>query len=115
MTNKTNREGFEENVDLVDVIAVHSIHYLDLIRAMLGNPVGIHARTLGHPGNELAQTRTSAILDFGGDVRCTLSINHDQEREVGWLSVQVAPERVAGLADAMTAAGWTVRDFESPS
>ena len=60
-------------------IAVHSIHYLDLIRAMLGNPVGIHARTLGHPGNELAQTRTSAILDFGGDMRCTLSINHDHD------------------------------------
>lgn len=60
-------------------IAVHSIHYLDLIRAMLGNPVGIHARTLGHPGNELAQTRTSAILDFGGDMRCALSINHDHD------------------------------------
>ncbi|MCX5571619.1 Gfo/Idh/MocA family protein [Kaistia nematophila] len=60
-------------------IAVHSIHYLDLIRGMLGNPTGIHARTLGHPGNELAQTRTSAMLDFGPDVRCTLSINHDHD------------------------------------
>jgi predicted dehydrogenase len=58
-------------------IAVHSIHYLDLIRAVLGNPVGVHARTLGHPNNDLAQTRTAAILDFAPDQRCVLSINHD--------------------------------------
>ena len=58
-------------------IAVHSIHYLDLIRAFLGNPVGVHARTTGHPSTDLAQTRTSAILDYGGDIRCTLSINHN--------------------------------------
>ena len=58
-------------------IAVHSIHYLDLIRAVLGNPAGVHARTLGHPGSEVAQTRTAAILDFAPDVRCVLSINHD--------------------------------------
>ncbi|HMN85553.1 MAG TPA: Gfo/Idh/MocA family oxidoreductase [Bauldia sp.] len=58
-------------------IAVHSIHYLDMIRALLGNPTGVHARTLGHPATDLAQTRTAAILDFGGDIRCTLSINHN--------------------------------------
>lgn len=41
-----------------------------------------------------------------------LSIDHDLEREVGWLSVQVAPEKADDLAAAMTAAGWTVRDRE---
>ena len=60
-------------------IAVHSIHYLDLIRSLLGNPKGVHARTLGHPGADLAQTRTSALIDFGDDVRCTLSINHNHD------------------------------------
>ena len=60
-------------------IAVHSIHYLDLVRHFLGNPSGIHARTLGHPSSDLAQTRTSAMLDFGGDLRCTLSINHNHD------------------------------------
>ena len=58
-------------------IALHSIHYLDLIRAILGNPLGIHAKTLGHPSSSMAQTRTSAILDYGQRVRCALSINHD--------------------------------------
>lgn len=60
-------------------IAVHSIHYLDLIRGLLGNPSGVHARTLGHPSTELAQTRTSALLDFAADQRVTLSINHDHD------------------------------------
>lgn len=60
-------------------IAVHSIHYLDLIRALMGNPVGVHARTLGHPGTDLAQTRTSALLDFAPDQRVTLSINHNHD------------------------------------
>ncbi|WDR05242.1 Gfo/Idh/MocA family oxidoreductase [Devosia rhodophyticola] len=60
-------------------ISVHSIHYLDMIRALLGNPNGIHVRTMGHPNHELAQTRTSAILDFADGIRTTLSINHDHD------------------------------------
>lgn len=60
-------------------IAVHSIHYFDFIRSLLGNPTGVHARTMGHPASDMAQTRTSAILDFGEQVRCTLSINHDHD------------------------------------
>lgn len=60
-------------------ISMHSIHYLDLIRGLLGNPLGVHARTLGHPNHAVAQTRTSAILDYGERVRCALSINHDHD------------------------------------
>jgi predicted dehydrogenase len=60
-------------------IAVHSIHYLDLIRAFSGNPVGVHARTMGHPSTDLAQTRTSALIDFEDGVRTTLSINHNHD------------------------------------
>jgi predicted dehydrogenase len=60
-------------------IAVHSIHYLDTIRALMGNPVGVHARTIGHPSTDLAQTRTSAIFDFAADRRVTLSINHNHD------------------------------------
>ena len=60
-------------------IAVHSIHYLDLIRHLAGDPSSVLARTLRHPSSDLAQTRTSAILDFGETLRCTLSINHDHD------------------------------------
>jgi predicted dehydrogenase len=58
-------------------IALHSIHYFDLIRQILGDPQGVHAKTLGHPNHTVAQTRTSAILDYGDTIRCNLSINHD--------------------------------------
>ncbi|HWL70851.1 MAG TPA: Gfo/Idh/MocA family oxidoreductase [Geminicoccus sp.] len=60
-------------------ILSHSIHYLDLIRALMGNPVAVLARTMGHPDTKLAQTRTSAILDYGDDRRVTLSINHHHD------------------------------------
>lgn len=60
-------------------IAMHSIHYLDLIRQLLGDPQGIHAKTIGHPNHDVAQTRTSAILDYGDTVRCALSVNHDHD------------------------------------
>jgi len=60
-------------------IAMHSIHYLDLIRGLLGDPLGVHAKSIGHPNHDVAQTRTSAILDYGDRVRCSLSINHDHD------------------------------------
>ncbi len=60
-------------------IAVHSIHYLDLIRGFVGDPIGVHAKTLGHPKSDMAQTRTTAILDYGERLRCALSINHDHD------------------------------------
>jgi predicted dehydrogenase len=60
-------------------IAMHSIHYLDFIRSLLGNPRGVHAKTIGHPNHDVAQTRTAAILDYGERVRCVLSVNHDHD------------------------------------
>ncbi|WP_416798645.1 Gfo/Idh/MocA family protein [Ciceribacter azotifigens] len=60
-------------------IAMHSIHYLDVIRQVLGDPRGVHAKSIGHPNHRMAQTRTTAILDYGDRVRCALSINHDHK------------------------------------
>ncbi len=58
-------------------ILLHSIHYMDFIRSLLGNPLGVHAKTLGHPNDTTSNTRTAAILDYGDRVRCALSINHN--------------------------------------
>lgn len=38
-----------------------------------------------------------------------LSIEHDSSREVGWLSVEVAPDHATRLRSAMTDKGWTLR------
>lgn len=58
-------------------ISLHSIHYLDFIRGLLGDPLGVHAKSMGHPSSKIAQTRTAAILDYGDRLRCALSINHN--------------------------------------
>ena len=58
-------------------ILLHSIHYLDAIRDILGNPTGVHARTMGHPSSTVSNTRSSLMLDYGPQVRCNLSINHN--------------------------------------
>lgn len=61
-------------------IAVHSIHYLDLIRSLVGEPEGVFARSLSDPRvPDLAQTRTSVILDYGKRLRALLSVNHNHD------------------------------------
>lgn len=84
----------EERVE----IAVHSIHYLDLIRALLGNPLSVSARTMGHPRHSLAQTRTAAILDTRPGVRCVLSINHDHDFGRRFQDAAIRAEGVTGAA-----------------
>jgi|TARA_B100001079_G_scaffold188670_1_gene162649 predicted dehydrogenase len=61
-------------------IAVHSIHYLDTIRAIAGNPNGVFARSMRDPrAKDFAQTRTSVILDYGDALRSSMSINHNHQ------------------------------------
>ncbi len=61
-------------------ILVHSIHYLDTIRAIAGNPQGVFARSTGDPrAADFAQTRTSVILDYGDRLRALMSINHNHQ------------------------------------
>lgn len=57
-------------------ILLHSIHYLDMIRDLAGNPLGIHARTMGHPNSTVSNVRSSLMLDYGPRLRCNVSINH---------------------------------------
>ena len=67
---------FLEGLPRVEIL-LHSIHYMDFIRSVLGDPDGVHAKTLGHPSGATSNTRTAAILDYGDRVRCALSINHN--------------------------------------
>lgn len=60
-------------------IVSHSIHYIDLIQSLVGPPKGVMARGFSHPGSRLADTRTTAILDYGPDLRVALSINHHHD------------------------------------
>jgi predicted dehydrogenase len=64
--------------DLAHVeVPMHSIHYLDLIRSLLGEPRSVMSRSVPHPAHpSLRDARTSTILDFEAPIRCCLSLNH---------------------------------------
>ena len=67
---------FLKTLDRVEV-PLHSIHYIDWIRSVLGNPKGVYCQSVKHPKvTELADCRTSAIFNYGDQVRCCMSINH---------------------------------------
>ena len=58
-------------------ILYHSIHYLDLIRSWLGNPLGVYAKTVRNPQNKaLAATKSAIILDYGESMRVFVVTNH---------------------------------------
>ena len=67
---------FLKTLERVEV-PLHSIHYIDWIRSVLGNPIGVYCQSVKHPKvTELADCRTSAIFNYGDQVRCCMSINH---------------------------------------
>src|SRR3546814_16833775 len=57
-------------------IVSHSIHYLDTIRALAGDPKGVFARSYAHPSSRLSEPPPTANLDYDAPPRATLSINH---------------------------------------
>ncbi len=80
-------------------IAVHSIHYLDTIRALAGNPTGVFARSMSDPrAPDFAQTRTSIMLDYDNDLRAIMSINHNHQ---GGRKFHSAWFRIEGTKGAM--------------
>lgn len=61
-------------------INYHSIHYIDAVRYFLGDPQAVYAKTMKHPKMmELAQTRSSIIMDYGDIVRANISTNHGHD------------------------------------
>ncbi len=96
-------------------IAVHSVHYLDTIRALAGTPRGVFARTLRDPRQpEFAQTRTSIILDYDEPLRGLVSINHNHRGGRRFQSACSASKarRVASWSNSVSAS--TTR-AESPT
>jgi len=58
-------------------VLYHSIHYLDAIRWIAGEPEGVMCRAAAHPQFEdFADTRSTIVLDYGDRIRCSLVLNH---------------------------------------
>jgi predicted dehydrogenase len=95
---------FLEGIPRVEIL-YHSIHYVDLIRSFLGEPLGVHAKTVRHPrAPKLAATRTTMALDYGDTVRATITTNHGhafgsrhQESYVKWEGTRGALKLRLGL------------------
>ncbi len=71
-----NYWAFLKGVPRLEVL-IHSIHYLDLIRSLIGEPRGVYCKGVRHPAMpDYSDTRTSIVLDYGDTIRCSLTMNH---------------------------------------
>lgn len=124
-------------------VLYHSIHYLDAIRSVAGEPRGVYCRAVTHPGlPQFRDTRSSIILDYGDRIRCSLTLNHthrqDHRHRASFLKVEGtdgaalltmgvnlnypsgAPDRMevaldgAGWTEVPLRGSWFVEAFEGP-
>lgn len=59
-------------------ISYHSIHYIDFIRSLLGNPTDVFGKTTKHPNSPgLASVRSDIIMDYGDSIRANIHTNHN--------------------------------------
>ena len=57
-------------------ILYHSVHYLDTVRYLLGEPRGVFTRTTKSPRPEYADVASATILDYGPSCRVTVGAFH---------------------------------------
>ena len=95
-----NYWAFLKGVPRLEVL-LHSIHYLDLIRSMLGEPRGVYCKGVRHPAMpDYPDTRTSIILDYGDTIRCSLTMNHSHRFGPRFAMSQLKIEGTAAAAIA---------------
>lgn len=86
-------------------ILYHSIHYIDLFRSFLGDPLGVMAKTVSHPDfPELASVCSTIIMDYAVPARATITTNHmhrfgprHQESYLKWEGTKGAIKARVGL------------------
>ena len=85
-------------------IQYHSIHYIDVIRSFLGEPVRVMAKTYKHPDKAFSSTRSTLILEYSDTLRAVISTNHDhdfgpaqQESFIKWEGTRGAIKAEMGL------------------
>jgi predicted dehydrogenase len=80
---------------------MHSIHYIDLVRSLAGEPSGVYARVLPYPELQgYADTRSTVVLDYGERLRCSLTMNHAHAFGRKQAMSQIKVEGTSGAATA---------------
>jgi predicted dehydrogenase len=78
-------------------VPYHSIHYLDAIRWLIGEPDSVYCRVVGHASMpDLADTRSSIILGYGDRIRCSLALNHTHRAGPRYRASQMVVEGTGG-------------------
>jgi predicted dehydrogenase len=61
-------------------VMYHSIHYLDSMRHLLGDPEWVTSRHTKYPGQpERAETKTVTVLDYASGLQALVAVNHHDE------------------------------------
>lgn len=61
-------------------ISYHSIHYLDALRSLFGEPVWVTSRHARHPQQGAkAETKTITVLDYAAGLQALVAVNHHDE------------------------------------
>ena len=80
-------------------VLYHSIHYLDAIRFLFGEPEGVYCKAIAHPEMaEFRDTRSTIILDYGNRIRCSLTLNHAHRHNEKHQASEFKVEGTAGAA-----------------
>jgi predicted dehydrogenase len=88
---------FFEGAPRLEVL-YHSIHYIDAIRWIAGEPRAVYCRGVGHPSAPtMRDTRSTIVLDYGDRLRCSLVMNHTHR---AGRRHQVSEMMVEGLSGA---------------
>jgi predicted dehydrogenase len=59
-------------------VLYHSIHYIDLVRSWLGNPIAVYGKTVRNPGTPTLQaTKSVIVMDYGDWNRAFIATNHN--------------------------------------
>jgi len=62
-------------------VVYHSIHYLDWIRSVLGDPASVKAWTIKHPASpKLHSSRSAVLMDYGPQTRAQVVTYHAHDR-----------------------------------
>jgi len=90
--------GFLKGAPRLEVL-YHSIHYLDAIRWIAGEPLGVMCRAVAHPLlPAFRDTRSTIVLDYGDRIRCGLVLNHTHAWDATYRASTFTVEGTRGAA-----------------
>ncbi len=66
-------------------VQYHSIHYIDSMRSLFGNPEWVTSRHAKYPKQGAkAETKTITVLDYVGGLQAMVAVNHHDESGDGY-------------------------------